>query len=275
MTAEFYKWTWEADHTRRKFQIRVLGSNEHVATVNNLPPEKLATRSPEEAKLRACLMATSPEMFYQLERINGLLIELTVGSAIAGDTMRRRVRMAQEAVADLLFRARPRFDDGGPRETAAPRPMFDGGSRWVLDKHAMPGRPFAFLDRDPSGNARATLVEVHAVGSGIVFEARDQGGKSIVVAPTAEQAAKLAEAHVLAERVRQRSGLGDAELIVETLTAYGGTVGPTAAEKIASLKSLPALFYVLKHQFGEPEEQIEQLIEAHLGVGAEAAARRS
>ena len=50
--------------THRQFDIYAPGSspNHHVATVNNLPRERLVERDPKVALANACLIATAPEL---------------------------------------------------------------------------------------------------------------------------------------------------------------------------------------------------------------------
>lgn len=58
-----YGLCWESDHTHRSFNLYdPYGDAKHIATINNLSPEKLRGRDPDNALLLAKLLAAAPLM---------------------------------------------------------------------------------------------------------------------------------------------------------------------------------------------------------------------
>lgn len=267
MSVEPQKWIWEGDQTQRRYQIRLAGSNEHIATVNNLPPERLATKSPAQAKDRAITISLAPEMLYQLERLNQFLLELNMSNSIVSETLRRRARSLQETAGDLVFRASSKVVEDASQSIQASASEFGLGERWSWDRHALPGNPVAFLDRDLSGGKKASLFKVQALGVGTLFEARNAQGKSIGVVPQVGQAAKLAEAYVFFQEMRQRFGGEETELLAEMISACG--------QKI-NVKEFAAPFHgvlFLKH-VGKTEREIEAALANRVDLEPVGAARR-
>ncbi len=66
-------WTFDGDHTHRRFNIRMLGhligvrdEAKHICTVNNLPAHVLANRDSNVAEANARLIAAAPELLVAL-----------------------------------------------------------------------------------------------------------------------------------------------------------------------------------------------------------------
>lgn len=67
-----------------------------------------------------------------------------------------------------------------------------GSARWLFDRGAIPGEPFAFLDGD-CDTAVAAMVEIHTPGKPAWYEVRKDGGVLLSKADFPEIAASIAE----------------------------------------------------------------------------------
>lgn len=70
-------WTWESDHTWKRFEIYQLAAtgldvsafSRHICTINNIPDHHVANRDAETAKANARLIAAAPTTLELLQRI--------------------------------------------------------------------------------------------------------------------------------------------------------------------------------------------------------------
>lgn len=67
-----------------------------------------------------------------------------------------------------------------------------GSSRWTMDRGAMPGEPFAFLDGDGE-DAAAAMYEMQSPGKPVFYEVRLPGGVLLSRADAPAEAAQIAE----------------------------------------------------------------------------------
>lgn len=70
-----------------------------------------------------------------------------------------------------------------------------GSDRWTIDRGAMPGEAFAYLDGD-SDTAVAAMVEVQSPGRPVCYEVCDQDGELILTADSPDVAAQEAQIHI-------------------------------------------------------------------------------
>lgn len=101
-----------------------------------------------------------------------------------------------------------------------------GSGRWTMDRGAVPGEPFAYLDGDED-SASASMIEIQTPGRPSTYEVRKPGGIVVTRAAFPELAAQTAE---------RKIGLGHKGLSLTNALSSGEIVpvAETNAEKVMS-----------------------------------------
>ena len=85
----------------------------------------------------------------------------------------------------------------GDSSTSSSSPLiWTGANRWTIDRGAIPGEPFAFLDGDKE-TAKASMACIQTPGKSDIFEVRAAGGFLLAQADFPSEAARLAEQRIL------------------------------------------------------------------------------
>lgn len=84
---------------------------------------------------------------------------------------------------------------GGPAGSSSPV-TWEGAKRWTMDRGAMPGEPFAFLDGDKE-TCCAVMYEINSTVKPSLYEVRRKGGLLLAQSESPAEAASIAE-HSLA-----------------------------------------------------------------------------
>lgn len=88
--------------------------------------------------------------------------------------------------------------------------IWSGSQRWTLDRGAMPGEPFAYLDGNDE-NSVAAMFEIQSPGKPEIYEVRKSGGILVSQSDFPHEAARVAEEIIgnLQEAPIEKAGFGN------------------------------------------------------------------
>lgn len=144
------------------------------------------TVDPQLAALLKAAMEKTKEIPAEELGVKAAKTEITTISA-----GKPKIRLKPQVTREVT-----QFKDPEPIQTGSEPQGVGIGDRWEVDRGAVPGEPFAYLDGDTE-TASAAIVEVEKSGrQGSHFEARTVGGDLIGKFTTPAEAARAAEKYI-------------------------------------------------------------------------------